>query len=422
MATKLTDTIVKALVAPATGNRITYDTDVKGFGVRITAAGALAFILNYRTTTGRERRFTIGNFPDWKVAAARAEAADLKRRVDRGEDPLGDIQEKRAAPTVDDLCDRFEKEFLPKRRLNTQVGYKAQMKNYVRPILGKTKVADLTFADVDGMHRKITAAGKPYAANRTVALVSKLMSLSVRWGYRTDNPVRGIERNGEVKRKRYLSPEEMVRLTKALAEHEDVQAANIIRLLLLTGARRNEVQAMRWADLDLTKGVWSKPGATTKQKTDHVVPLSAPARQLLATLRDEADRKAKKAKEDVGEFVFPGRGVPHRTEIKADWRALCLAAGLYDERKEKGADGKVRTIKEPNCRIHDLRHSFASILVSSGLSLPIIGQLLGHSQPQTTARYSHLYDDPLRAATERVGAVVMGGKSADVVPLKGGAA
>ena len=153
------------------------------------------------------------------------------------------------------------------------------------------------------------------------------------------------------------------------------QAADIIRLLLLTGARRGEVLQARWADIDLAAGVWSKPGATTKQKTDHQVPLSDAARQLLLDLRQRAPAAA--------EWVFPAPDGSPRRDVKDAWASLCRAANI------KGA------------RVHDLRHTYASVLASAGLSLPIIGALLGHTQPSTTARYAHLFDDPLRAATER---------------------
>src|SRR4051812_28246844 len=154
----------------------------------------------------------------------------------------------------------------------------------------------------------ITSAS--YQANRTVALLSRLFNLAIRWGWRADNPAKGIERNQETKRHRYLSSDELARLTVALAEHPDQQAANILRLLLLTGARRGEVQAAKWADFDLGAGVWVKPGATTKQKTLHRVPLSAPARQLLADLHDDRGES---------EYVFPGRLGQHRVEVKGNW-------------------------------------------------------------------------------------------------------
>ena len=144
------------------------------------------------------------------------------------------------------------------------------------------------------------------------------------------------------------------------------------------------MQAARWDQFDLDRGIWTKPGASTKQKTEHRVPLSAPALQLLVKLRNAAD--------DDAEYVFPGRVGDHRIEIKDNWAEICAAA------KIKGA------------RIHDLRHTYASMLASSGTGLPMIGALLGHTQPSTTARYTHLFDDPLRKATERVGALVTGKK------------
>lgn len=393
MSQKLTDTIVKNLPSPATGNRIEYDADVKGFGCRVTANGARSFVLNYRTRAGRERRYTIGSFPDWKVAAARAEAADLKKRIDRGEDPMGDVQALRAAPTVADLCERFEAEHLPKTRPATQRDYRAIINNDILPALRNHKVADVTFSDVDALHRKITSRGATYLANRTIAVLSKMFSLAVRWQWRTDNPAKGIERNQEIKRHRYLSPDELGRLSEVLPKHDDQAAANIVRLLLLTGARSGEIRGMRWDQLDLEAGVWTKPGSTTKQKTEHRVPLSAPARQLLVELRAEA--------RDGAEYVFPGRGNDgHRSDIKNEWAAICKAAKLAE------------------ARIHDLRHTYASVLASAGMTLPVIGALLGHSQPQTTARYAHLFDDPLRAATERAGTIISGGPKADFVRLK----
>ena len=250
----------------------------------------------------------------------------------------------------------------------------------------------MSHRDIEALHRRVSVDAT-YQANRTVALLSRMFNLSVRWGWRADNPAKGIERNQEERRHRYLSANELARLTAALAEHPDRQAANVFHLLLLTGARRGEVLACRWDDLNLTAGVWVKPGATTKQRTLHRVPLSAPARQLLADLY---------AERDGSEYVFPGRVVGgHRVEVKVAWAAICKAASIKD------------------LRIHDLRHSFASELVSAGFSLPIVGGLLGHSTPTTTHRYAHLADDPLRQATERVGAVITSaGMSAEIAPFQ----
>jgi integrase len=361
-----------------------YDDGVAGFGVRVTAAATKSFILNYRVRgSGRERRYTIGAFPDWTTVAARAKARELRRLISDGGDPLGDLKDERAAPTMADLIERFEQEHLPRKRPGTVVNYRVLLGRHVRPHFGERKVADVRFEDVDSLHGKITKQGFPYAANRCKAVLSKMFNLAIRWNMRPDNPCRGIEKNHEAKRKRYLSGDELARLIKALAVHPDKRAANIIRLLMLTGARRGEVLAMRWADIDVGNGTWTKPASTTKQKADHVVPLSAPARQLLAEIQAQAGKRP------LGEYVFPsGSDSGHVVDIKRAWRTLCEGAGIT------------------GLRIHDLRHSFASQLASGGASLPLIGALLGHSNPTTTARYTHLFDDPQRAAVERIGAVI----------------
>lgn len=392
MTTKLTDAIVKKLPAPASGNKIYYDDSLKGFGCRVTAAGARSFILNYYTRGGRERRYTIGSFPTWKVSAARKQADELKQSINRGEDPLADIEADRGAKTVAHLCNRYVEEHLPKKRPSSQGDDRSMIEREILPALKHLKVADVTFSDVDGLHRKISKRGKKHRANRVVALLSKMFALAIRWQWRSDNPARGIERNAEAKRDRHLSGAELDRLTKALAEHGDEQAANIIRLLLLTGARRGEVLGMRWDQLDLEIGVWTKPGATTKQKTTHRVPLSAPARQLLTELHQDAG----------SDFVFPSDVGTARHDIKKQWAEICKAASIR------------------NARVHDLRHTYASLLASSGLSLPVIGALLGHTQPSTTARYAHLLDDPLRRATETVGAIVAPTKQATLKRLRRG--
>jgi integrase len=423
MAIRITDEEAKGAGKPDSGNRITYDDEIKGFGLRVTSAGAKAFILNYRAG-GRERRITIGAYPDWSVSAARKYAKEMKRQIDVGEDPMADRHADRAAPTIDDLADRFVKEHLAKRRDSTAQSYQTILRLYIRPALGKARVADLRHSDVEKLHRDI-AKTMPYQANRAVAVLSKMLSLAVKWEMRDDNPVKGIERAPEEKRERFLSPAEIARLAEVLATHKEKASCNAIRLLLLTGARKNEVLSARWAEFDLAAGVWVKPSAHTKQKKEHRIPLSAPARVLLAEIRAEADKEAKRG--GKAEFVFPGLDDQPITTIKRTWLSVCKAAGLAVLAEKIDAKGKpVKNTKgEPvmvwqaTARIHDLRHTYASILASSGLSLPIIGALLGHTQTATTARYAHLLDDPLRAATERVGVVVAAGSrpAAEVVGM-----
>lgn len=402
---RLSDAEAKRQPIPKKGNsRVTYDNELAGFGLCVTRNGARSWVLNYVTKAGRERRITIGALQLWRATAAREEARRLKRLVSEGGDPLAEIEAEREAPTVWELCDRFAAEHLPRKRPSTSEDYQRMLRLHIRPHFGAhTKVADVTFADVDALHRKISKAGHLHRANRTIAVASKMFALAIRWGMCEANPVKGIERNTEHHRKRYLKSDELARLVAALAKHPDQQAANVVRMLLFTGARRGEALSMRWADLDLAEGKWSKPPSSTKTNIAHEVPLSAPARALLAEIRDAHGKRP------LGTYVFPATAgeAGHLGSIKKSWRALTKAAGIS------------------GLRVHDLRHSHASILASGGASLPLIGALLGHSSPQTTHRYSHLFSDPLKEAVERVGAVVTAaGKPAPdtVVPLKRGGA
>lgn len=391
MAQRLTNKMVQSLSVPPVGNRIAYDDELRGFGARVTAAGAKAFILNYRIN-GRERRYTIGGWPEWNTSAARDEAKRLKRDVDLGIDPLSDRLEARNAPTIGRLCDDYLERHAPKKRTGEED--RRKIERTIRPRLGRRLVAEIGLRDIEDLHRSMTKT--PYEANRTLAVLSKMFSLAVKWGWRANNPCHGVEKFEEQKRERYLSRAEIGKLSDALAAYEHQGSANVVRLLMLTGARRGEVLKARWEQFDLEKGEWIKPSAHTKTKKTHRVPLSAPVRQLLAAIRETSR----------SEWVFPGRDAGHPlTDIKKCWAAVSKAAEI-DE-----------------VRLHDLRHTYASILASSGLSLPIIGRLLGHTQPSTTARYAHLYDDPLREATDRVGAVIegaaTGGKDGEVIQVDG---
>lgn len=367
MRQQLTARLIASLSVPNKGGKVYYDAALPGFGVRITAAGHRAFVLNYRTKEGRERRLTIGSLPSWSLAAARLEAADLRRKIDVGEDPLGELETVRAAPTMRDLAERFEREHLPVIRPGTAREYRRHIAARILPALGSLKVAAVSHADIDRLHRRISADA-PYQANRCASVLSKMFALAIRWKMRVDNPAKGVHRNSEEKRARYLSERELRALVVALDAHPDQQATNVFRLLLLTGARLGEVLSATRSQFDLEAGIWIKPSAHTKQKKEHRVPLSGAAVELL---------------EGITVWTFP-----NPSSLRNSWLRICKAAGIE------------------GLRIHDLRHSYASMLVNSGLSLPVIGAMLGHTTPGTTARYAHLADNPLRDAAERVGALV----------------
>ncbi len=426
----LTDSMVRSLAPPESGETITWDDEVKGFGIRVTKAGAKAWILNYRAG-GVLRRLTIGSFPDWKVKAARDEAAALKRRVDQGEDPMGDRHAWRKAPTVTDLAEWYRKFHLPRKRPGSQYNDEKTLAKYVLPKLGNKKVAAVRHADIVDLHHDI-AIRYPTAANRTVALVSKMFSLAVKQQWCHENPCRGVEQSPENRRERFLTGPEIARLMAALNQHPRQSSANAVRLLLLTGARLGEVLRAEWPQFDLEAGLWTKPSSHTKQKKSHRIPLNAAALELLRNMRAAADKATAMARrqsriQPPEKALFPGRASETQQSMRSFWKTVCEQAALGDHAGKrdgagkiiKGKDGQPAQAFKPDVHLHDLRHTHASILASQGLSLPIIGQLLGHTQTQTTARYAHLLDEPLRLATERVSTFVSEATAATakVLPL-----
>ena len=372
---KLSKSIVERLNADDR-EKVFWDDALKGFGVRVKPNGTKSYVVQYRNRiTGRSRRQTVGQAgPLLSFASARREALRILSEAAQGGDPVEAKLTARKAETIADLADQYLTHHAkPKKRKKSVANDISMLDGIIIPELGNLKVAEVSHRHVQALHNNLFAT--PYRANRTLALLSKMFALAIRWGWRHDNPAKGIDRFPEEKRYRWLSDAELDRLVAALNEHPNQLAANAIRLQLLTGARIGEVLTSKWADFDLVRGVWVKPSHHTKQKRTEHLPLSGTAVTLLQNIREKAD---------LGHpYVFPGKnpGQPLK-DLKRFWRTVTGAAELSDYRN------------------HDNRHTHASHLVSSGLSLAIVGRLLGHTNPLTTHRYAHLADDPLRAASE----------------------
>jgi integrase len=413
----LTDDLVRQLAPPAKANKVYYDQAdpdvpatadivVTGMGIKVTAAGRRTWGLAYRLRDGTalQRWYSIGRFPYLNTSAARKRARKLREEIEQGGDPQGDKTAKRDAPTVGQLADLFETEQTAlikarERRASTLEGYRRLVRLYIRPALGTMKVAAVTKADVKRLHRKITATGKLVQANRVVALLSAMMTFAIGEEYRSDNPCVGaVGFNKELPRARDITPDERGRLTEEVAKHNN-PAGNVIKLLLVTGARKSEAMNARWSDLVLggNKPVWNRKAADQKAGHDHTLVLNRVAAQLLKMIQDETIARDG----HLGEYVFLGRDGKHRiVEIRKTWLAILKGAGIAD------------------LHIHDLRHHFASELASSGASLPLIGSLLGHRSASSTHRYARLFPDAQREASDRAGAAIAGTDTDNVVPMK----
>jgi integrase len=444
MAQKLSDPIIRKEAAPANGTKTVWDSAVVGFGVRIYAPtrnkpyGSRSFFVNYRAD-GVERRYTIGEFPRWSTQDARAEAAELRKRIDRGEDPACEKRNRREAPTIQDLIDRYISDHLPTKACfgTWRERDERKMLDQIGDGLGRArKVADIHSADIEKLHRTITDRGGPVRANRVLAIASKAFSLALtplpgeREPWRTaaqGNPCKGVKRNHEEGRENFFSDAQVAAIADSLDMADERSSADCLRLIMLTGWRPSEAMRAKWPEFDAEPGFWIRPSAHTKQRKVHKAPLGAAARELIEGLRE--------ARRADAVWVFPGRNPGERVKhVRKVWRtarklasvllwlnssdpavsglisSLMEQAGRLPSVEEAAAAAAIASVVLPpslaTARIYDLRHSFASVGAGAGMGLPVIGKLLGHTQARTTQRYSHLADAPMRAAAEEIGGMI----------------
>ena len=383
---------------------ILWDDDLAGFGVVAHASGKKAYVAQYRQN-GRSRRVTIGSHGRLTPDQARSEAKKLLGTVETGADPIEQRRAARAVRTFNAVADDFLKLHVGvKRKPRTLAYYRDVLDRHVRPAIGSKRVADMTRADLARLHFAMSDTSA--TANRALAIISSVWSWAADHGEveHGSNPAVGIERYPEEGRERFLDSAELGRLGDALARAEavglaytvdetqpkarhapkpenrvrqlDPFAVAAIRLLILTGARLREILHAEWRHVDFERGIIHLPDSKTGKKPIY---LSAAALAILAGLpRIEGNPHV----------IAGARAGKPRADLQRPWAAVIEAAKL------------------PGLRIHDLRHSFASVGAGASLGLPIIGKLLGHSQPSTTQRYAHLDADPMRRAVDTIGATI----------------
>ena len=373
---KITKRIVDALL-PAERERVVWDDNIKGFGVRVHPTGRKVYIVKYRHE-GRSVKVTIGPHGPVTPAAARARAAEIVTLAKTGRDVAGKPLGARGSVTVADLARRFMDEYAPAHlKPSTARLYRKIIENRILPRFGTRRISNIGKSDVVALHHDMRDV--PDHANRTLSVLSRMLTLAEVWEMRPEgvNPCRYVKKYAEHKRDRFLSDEEYRRLGAALRDAEREGFASpgaiaAIRLLMLTGCRSGEIMSLRWDYVDLEMGELRLPDSKTGSKVVH---LGDPA---IAVLRGIP------RKEGVP-WVLPGaKAGKHMTYLHDSWSRILQRAEIE------------------NLRIHDLRHSYASGGLLVGEGLPMIGKLLGHNKVQTTARYAHLANDPLKAAANRI--------------------
>jgi integrase len=410
-------------------DRFVWDETLIGFGVRVQPTGAKSYVVKYRAGSGRgapTRRVTLGRVGILTPDEARALARKILAAVAHGSDPAAVKAAERRASTLREVAEIFLADHVEaKRKPTTAAHYRSLLEKVVLPDLGSRKAEQVTTSDLAKLHAKMR--DRPYQANRMLEVVGSLYSFASKRKILTlaFNPARGIEQYPEKGRERYLTADELFRLgdaireaemaglpyevdeTKPTAKHAPEQlhrrtkigphAAAAIRLLILTGARLREILHLKWVHVDFERGLLLLADSKTGKKA---IVLNGPALNILATLPR------------VGAYVIAGQAAgtdddKPRADLNRPWRAIVKRANLN------------------GLRIHDLRHTHASVGAGLGFGLPIIGKLLGHTQASTTARYAHLDADPLRRASEHIGsrlAAAMGElksrPSGEVIPME----
>lgn len=421
MRARITKRLVDGL-KPAGTDYYVFDPDTIGFAVRVRATGGMSYIVQYKAGSGRgapARRVTLGGVGKMTPEQARAAARKVLGSVAHGEDPAADKANERRSLPLGDVIEAFLAEHVEaKRKASTAAWYRGGLERIVKPGLGGMNPGKVTRQDVARLHSSLRET--PIQANRVLAMIGALYGFAEKAGYAPEgyNPARGIQKFPERSRERFLTSDELARLGDVLRQGEtfglpyaidesspkakhapkednrrvmlDPFAVAAIRLLILTGARLREILHARWEHVDFERGVIFLPDSKTGKKPIY---LSAASLAILAAL----------PRFEGNPFVIPGEkaGQP-RADLKRPWAAVTKAAGV---------DG---------LRIHDLRHSFASIGAGASLGLPIIGKLLGHTQAATTHRYAHLDADPMRRAAETIGSTIaaaMGSPARNVVPM-----
>ena len=349
-----------------------WDGELTGFGLRVRRSGRKSYVVQTRIA-GKLCWFTIGPHGPLNPDQARARALEILACAKKGIDPRDADARREAEPSMADLGRRFLEEYVPVHcKPSTREEYSRSVRLFVDPVIGELRVPEVQRKDIAALHHGLR--DKPYQANRTLGVLSKMFNLAEVWGWRPDgsNPCRHVKRYKEHKRERFLSPGETERLGQVLRDVEEEMPSAVVafRLLLLTGCRMAEIRDLRW---DYVKDDCIElPDAKTGGR---VVPLGPEARAVLSAIPRDEDNP----------WVIAGR-LPgsHLTDLQRPWRRI---------RKQAALEG---------VRIHDLRHSFASRALALGESLTMIGKLLGHTQVQTTARYAHLARDSIQTAAARI--------------------
>ncbi|MDP2877863.1 MAG: tyrosine-type recombinase/integrase, partial [Holophaga sp.] len=395
-----------------------WDPKLTGFGAQVTPNGVKSYVFKY-IRNGKQGWVTIGKTSAWKADAARERAREMRKQLDQGLDPKQRIEAEKQAPTVSELADRYLEEHADlhnKKRSAKEA--RALVEKIIKPNLGEMRAKDVNREHVEKLLRDLK--NTPTRANRVRSALSKMFNLAEQWNLRDDfsNPCHHVKPYKEAKRERYLNRLELEALGLELDSREAAEPYCVaaIRLLIFTGARLSEILELTWNRVDMERRVLVIDAHKTDKSGNKFIPINPPVLLALGYVLDEngeiqADSKGNpKRKEGAiirllsNPYVLPGdKSGEHLTHIHKCWDDMRTSAGVRLKETIESEGGELaEAVDLSDVRIHDLRHCFASVGAGAGISLPIIGKLLGHTQAATTQRYAHLAASPLQAASEDI--------------------
>lgn len=355
------------------------DLSCVGLQLRVSKNGRRFFQHRYRYL-GRKRCLSLGEYPHVTIQEARTKVGEQRAMLARDVDPADEREQRRSEPT---LAEFARDHYMPHSRQHKKTWEEDEWKIERRmvPAMGHLRLSGITTRDVTAYHSVEKNRTSSVTANHHLTLIKRMLNLAVKWGFLEHSPAAAVEKFKEPpQRERYLTKEELPRFLKALDELTDRSAAAALALALYTGCRRNEIMSLRWDQVHLGEGRLYLP--VTKNNRSRSVLLNPRALKVLEELEARGKR---------GEYLFPARPgtkLPYRRDMRKTFANVCKAAGIT------------------GLRIHDLRHSFATLAIQGGASLYDVQKLLGHQDIAMTQRYAHMVDESQRRATDNVAQVI----------------
>lgn len=351
-------------------NLVFHDSKQKGLCIIISYGGSKTFYLSVKIS-GRPERIKLGKFPDITVEQARKLAIHNRSLINQGKNPNEEKKKLKQDITLKELFDIFlEKHCNQNNKAKTIKEYKRTAEIYFDNLKNK-KISQITKTDIEKLHQKIHDNNGKYIANRTISLLKVMFNKAIEWGCGIENPAQYIKKYKEIKRDRFLQPNEIKAFFESLDQEPNIILKNYFYILLFTGARKTNILEMQWQDISFERQEWLIP--ETKNGEKQTIPLTNEAQILLNELKTNSN------------YVFYSKTSKsgHLEEPKMAWQRLLKRANIKD------------------LRIHDIRRTLGSYQAITGSSLLIIGKTLGHKTSQATEIYARLNNDPVREATQK---------------------